>query len=295
MKALLDNQIKTIAISRSLAPSSYCISTQNNLYTVNPTSITLPSFNDEISTIFVTTKCFDTLPALESIKHRLTQGTRIILFQNGLLESYDQVKKEFPDLRNIILASTTMGAYKKDNTVHHVATAGETIFGYPITSSKEVISADLEDILKTLKFLRPCVYSSSKSDLQSFHTQIVQKLVANCCINPITALKQVKNGFCLTDVESLSSFNTIIDEISLVLQKLEWADFPGLSNSELKDYVSRVCEITKENQSSMCVDMMYKRRTEIEYLNGYIIKKANEFGVQVPKNRELVEKIRLSE
>ncbi len=48
-----------------------------------------------------------------------------------------------------------------------------------------------------------------------------------------------------------------------------------------------VCSKTSENYNSMLQDILNRRKTEIEYINGAIIRKAKELGLETPYNNML--------
>ena len=45
---------------------------------------------------------------------------------------------------------------------------------------------------------------------------------------------------------------------------------------------------TSENRSSMCVDLLNKRRTEIDFINGAVIRLGRTYGIPTPVNKALV-------
>jgi 2-dehydropantoate 2-reductase len=53
-----------------------------------------------------------------------------------------------------------------------------------------------------------------------------------------------------------------------------------------------VCRATAANISSMRQDVLKKRRTEIDAINGAVVKEAAKFGIQTPVNTSLVERIK---
>ena len=65
---------------------------------------------------------------------------------------------------------------------------------------------------------------------------------------------------------------------------------------ELHSYVLGVIENTYENQSSMLQDVLRKKKTEIDYINGYIAKSAlNDDSSGTPVNRALTLMIHMLE
>jgi 2-dehydropantoate 2-reductase len=59
--------------------------------------------------------------------------------------------------------------------------------------------------------------------------------------------------------------------------------------------VEAVCEATSGNISSMLQDVLRKKRTEIDFLNGVIVRQAQELGIQSPVNSMLVDLVKTIE
>lgn len=112
------------------------------------------------------------------------------------------------------------------------------------------------------------------------------KLAVNCVINPVTALFNVNNG-ALAQAQYQPMINCVLEEIVSVANRL------GISFTleHLKTVVNNVITATAANYSSMHQDIMHKRKTEIEYINGYIVNKGKELGVETPENKKLLERV----
>ena len=53
-----------------------------------------------------------------------------------------------------------------------------------------------------------------------------------------------------------------------------------------------VCETTRNNISSMRQDVMHKRLTEIDAINGAIVEAGRELGIATPVNSDLVRRVK---
>jgi len=65
--------------------------------------------------------------------------------------------------------------------------------------------------------------------------------------------------------------------------------------SDLESFVQKVAQQTANNHSSMLRDLLQKRKTEIDYINGYLVSQAEKLGLEVPVNRTLLRLVRLKE
>ena len=60
-------------------------------------------------------------------------------------------------------------------------------------------------------------------------------------------------------------------------------------------YTNQVIESAAENTSSMLQDIRAQRRTELDYITGYLIRRARAHGVPVPENTRLYELVKRKE
>ncbi len=113
------------------------------------------------------------------------------------------------------------------------------------------------------------------------------KLLVNVGINALTAIHDCPNGALL--------------ESPAVLARLTAAVLEGAAVAEQKgirlerDPVTmtiEVCRATGANLSSMLQDVRAKRMTEIDAINGALIRQARPFGLPVAVNEELVRQVR---
>ena len=59
--------------------------------------------------------------------------------------------------------------------------------------------------------------------------------------------------------------------------------------------VEAVCEATSANISSMLQDLLREKRTEIDSINGVIVRLGKELGIPVPVNSTLVDLVKTAE
>jgi 2-dehydropantoate 2-reductase len=119
---------------------------------------------------------------------------------------------------------------------------------------------------------------------------IWEKLLINIGINALAALTGVKNGQLLDHPEAL----TLMD--ALVSEAVEVAERKGIRiEGNPIDKVKTVAEATKANRCSMGQDLDNKRRTEIDVINGAVVREAERLGLSVPYNRMITNLIKVIE
>ncbi len=227
--------------------------------------------------VLVTTKAGDTLTALEGIAESLPPTVPIVLFQNGL-GSQQQVAERWPE-RPILAASTTEGANRPspDRVVH--AGAGATWLG-PMTAPANAVLAH-------------CAAALANSGL-SVHPEadilgrLWQKLVVNAGINPFTALLDCPNG----DIFHADLFRNHIDGLCEEIASLMVAaGQPGQTPATLRERIETVARNTARNTSSMRSDVQNGRATEIDYINGFLVRLGRSKGIATPVNQMLAERV----
>ncbi|HSD59109.1 MAG TPA: 2-dehydropantoate 2-reductase [Methanotrichaceae archaeon] len=117
---------------------------------------------------------------------------------------------------------------------------------------------------------------------ENFKVHQWNKLFANAVINPITALTRKQNGIVLS-----SHLKGVVEKI--VEECVSVAKREGLNfdESEVRDFVYSVSSKTSLNTSSMLQDVLKGKRTEIDSINGHIVRLARKHSLSVPINETL--------
>ncbi|SUB28624.1 2-dehydropantoate 2-reductase [Yersinia pseudotuberculosis] len=67
------------------------------------------------------------------------------------------------------------------------------------------------------------------------------------------------------------------------------------STESLLSYVNNVIRSTADNTSSLLQDLRSQRHTEIDYITGYLLRRARSHGMALPENARLYELIKRKE
>jgi 2-dehydropantoate 2-reductase len=106
------------------------------------------------------------------------------------------------------------------------------------------------------------------------------KLVINGGINALTAITRLNNGRLLEFEGTRGVMRVAVTEAVMVAK----AKGIKLAHKDPLTQVEEVCRLTATNVSSMLQDILAKRRTEIDAINGAVAKIGNELGVPTPVN-----------
>lgn len=248
-----------------------------------------------ISNLIVTTKSHKTAEALSMIKHRFTPLSTIIFIHNGMGVVEEVNKRVFPGPNErpyYLFGIASHGVYRTDDFTAVFAGHGSVILGDP--------RGDIEKTSHGSYLLQQVIESkllgASEVPWNEFKLLQLQKLAVNAVINPLTALNDCLNGMIAESsmVEGMrSDFDDLISEISQVFCSLpELQGIPGskerFSRESLRNAILNVASATAQNRSSMLQDVSKGSETEIHYINGYIVRKAQELGIECPVNGRMV-------
>lgn len=232
-----------------------------------------PLFLGSSELLLVTLKAWQVSGAVKNIQALLPEPCPILLLHNGM-----GTLEELRGLPQPLLRGVTTHAAKRDGTVIVHVAGGITHIG---PGSPE--SGALSDLAEMLHQALPDV---------AWHNDVLaacwQKLAANCVINPLSALNDCLNGELIAWPEQIAR---LCDEVAAVMER----EGVHTSARQLQDYVSAVIASTAQNVSSMLQDVRAQRRTEIDYITGYLLQRARAQGIAVPENTRLYEQIKRKE
>ncbi len=225
------------------------------------------------SLVLLTTKVYDSKKAINSIKNLLKEDTMIMCLQNGLYS--ENIAKRIIGKKCLVLrAITNFGAiFLKPGVVKyawHAYTAIEKS-----QKSKELAENFAE-----------CGLSGYVSENIRF--DMWKKATLNCIINPLTAILKVENKGVAD--ERLNPLKKLI-----IGECLRVAEKDGVQlNIDFAKALDGAVKGSK-NISSMLQDLIKGRPTEIDYLNGAVVRLGKRYGLECPVNEALAKIIKAME
>ncbi len=121
------------------------------------------------------------------------------------------------------------------------------------------------------------------------------KLLCNCALNAISALGRVRYGEITRSDDAIKLMENVVDEV-LAVARMAGITLPGVRDRE--SGMAAAMEIATQMAdalSSTAQDLNRGRLTEIDALNGYIVRRGAELGVSVPVNHALFTLVKLVE
>ena len=257
--------------------------------------------------LIVSVKAHQTVKAIETVAHRLTRDSSILFLQNGMGIVDEVNERLFPDEKyrpTYIVGVVSHGLYS--NRPFSVVHAGEGTIAMGVlprmpkgeSTQPEALyqlSASARYLMRTMT--RTAIFVAVGFYPTDILQQQLDKLAVNCIINPLTAILDCKNGALIYNYYFTRVIRLLLAEISLVIKTLpELKNVPNVNmrfdTLRLERLVSSIASTTAENYSSMVQDIRSGRLTEIDYINGYIVKRGEEMGIHCVTNYMLMHMVK---
>lgn len=230
-----------------------------------------PALAAECGGIIICVKAFQTAAVAGCIAPFVQPHASLLFLQNGLgnLEALQGIRCR--DLRPGV-----MNAGARLMAEGHVRATGGNAIAIAGTPDDAIAQA-WKDILTRAGFrvqLEP--------DAQRL---LWTKLVLNAAINPVTALYRLPNGALPSHPEAAALAR------DLLLESARIARSTGIAldaDDILQQRLLAICETTRENRSSMLCDVEASRPTEIDAINGAILRHARTHGLPAPVTEKLL-------
>ncbi len=113
------------------------------------------------------------------------------------------------------------------------------------------------------------------------------KLIFNASTNPTGALTLLHHGAAARFAPTAQLFNDLIAEGEAVAQKL------GVElHGDARKLVQKGANAPGKHRASMLQDVLAKRQTEVDFMNGAIVQWGEKMGVATPLNKAMWELIK---
>lgn len=244
---------------------------------INRQQFTIPIHSADVSQVklfdlvILPVKAYQVIPALLQMADTLTPRQTLVLVHNGM-GVLDEAQALLPHIP-LIAATTSHAAYKPDMTQVHETGIGTTHCGYvkqPEIAGSHAIVSLLDDLLA------PCTWHPD------INAPLWHKLAINAVINPLTALHQIKNGQL-----AQPAYKVIIADLCAETAKVMQTSGYPVTPIDLIKTVNQVIKSSANNYSSMFQDILHARKTEINFINGYLVRQGQKLGIHTPNHSRL--------
>lgn len=223
----------------------------------------------DLAIVFV--KSPQTRPAADIAGKLVGSEGLVLTLQNGMGNA--DIIAETVARDRIVAGTTSHGAtLLAPGRIRHAGT-GATIIG--MWAGKNLGHADRVARVMTRAGIETEV-------VQNVQSVIWNKLLINVGINAVTALTAIKNGQIL-DLEITRNLSRAAVEEAMSVARAQGIQV----DEDAVEHVFQVAKATGANRSSMGQDVDNKRLTEIDAINGAVVRIAEKLGLKVPVNLTL--------
>lgn len=237
--------------------------------------------NNQANLVLVTVKSYSTIESAQILGglFHLDQSSPLVLsVQNGL-GNVETLLETVP-AEKLWAGVTTYGLTGLSDTEVALRGEGELVMG-PVCNQKEY---------ELVQLFRQTDLAIRESAM--IQNEIWKKALINIGINAITAIHQVTNGVVAEREDLREQATRAIREAFHVADWLGvWGNMERPSEQMIVDRMLQVCRQTTANTSSMLQDVLAGRITEIESLNGWIVRHGRYQGLEVPINEFLSDEV----
>ncbi|MCB5160429.1 ketopantoate reductase family protein [Marinomonas algarum] len=233
------------------------------------------SLTKQYNKVLLCTKSFDLTTAFSQIADKLTHDAHIACLCNGIGAQEALQQLTLPE-QTLWAGTTTEGVLKIEaNHIKHTG-LGDTYFGLWQTD-RQSSPFPLEGMT-----------------VVNIHQRMLEKLAVNAVINPITAIFNIHNGDILND-EYATLMNATLNELAQVFAHRQFTyvkESQHLTAENLKNRINTIAQLTRLNRSSMHEDVRLHRRTENDFISGFLLASS---PIELPIQRLLHDGVAYSE
>lgn len=227
--------------------------------------------------ILVLVKAFHTEAAAEMIKNSLGQRTVVLSLQHGV--GHEEIFAAALGRERVLVGVTSLGAsLLAPGHVLHASWGDTTV------APLDPVAQDQAQQVSSF-FTRHGLKTGVAEDALGL---IWGRVVIHCGIGAVAALTRVRNGRLLEIESARELMHSAIDEAKMVVEaagiKLPFRD----THKQAVEFVQR----TADSISAMLQDIYKGRPSEVEHLNGAIVRLAEKHGLEAPINYTLMQLIK---
>ncbi len=232
-----------------------------------------------VDLVQISVKGYATEAATKGALPMIGDDTMVLSVQNGLV--HDIIASVVGKEKVIAGITAHSGMPVKPNVIRYVGGYGPLlIIGKYDKKPNDRFNWVVEELKKT---------GEEIVVVDDIEPVIWKKLVANVACNPVAAITGMTSVEALACEDTKALIKMLAEEV-VEVAKAKGIYFPEMEN--IAEFVYEAFAGTKDNKVSMLQDVENKRRTEIDTLNGAIVKEGEKLGVDVKANKVITHIVR---
>ncbi len=228
----------------------------------------------------------DTLATIELIRLYLKPEAIILSLQNGV-DNCERIRSvvDNPVFPAVVYVATMMagpGRLKHNGR-------GELVIGPWESNDSESNAAQMQMLGEISALLAhagiPCPVS------QDVRRDLWFKFLVNCSYNAISAIGQIEYG----KMVSVDSVKELIDTLADEVLAIAHHEQINITKEEATQANDMIANTMVTQRSSTAQDIARKKSTEIDFLNGLVVKKGRAYGIATPANQSVYALVKMME
>ncbi|MCX5895542.1 MAG: ketopantoate reductase family protein [Proteobacteria bacterium] len=237
-------------------------------------------------TILLTVKSYDTDAMLNELKNNFPTPPPVVSLQNGL-GNIEKIEAHLGREKTIGGRVIFGVEFVAPGSVRITVSADRTVLG---GLSGGVDNSFVEKIAQA--FTASHITAEAVPDINRY---IWGKVLYNCALNGLATLINVHYGKLLSFAGTKDIMAHIVREIFTIIRRknisVEWET----SDEYVTHLFGTLIPRTFDHHPSMLQDIMRHKRTEIDALNGALVRLGNELGIDLPYNWTVTQLIKAKE
>jgi 2-dehydropantoate 2-reductase len=230
-------------------------------------------------------KSTDTEAVARELASHLREGAVVMSLQNGV-DNAPALARALTGHTIVPAAVYVATAMPEPGTVQHFG-RGELVIG-PLKAALGDDAAQLQLEALVALFAGADVPVTISADVMA---ELWSKLLVNCAYNAISALAQLPYGVMASVPEVVELQRAVVREVVAVAR----ADAVQLDLEASLQAMARIAATMPAQHSSTAQDLARGKRSEIDHLNGTVVRRGAAHGVPTPANQALLALVKLVE
>ena len=228
-------------------------------------------YNSKFDIVFITSKLYDLENNLKKLIENNISTKYLVSIQNGI------VQKELFEKYTKKTHFTSISVYEGFRLLENQLIINQSKFGWKTDISKAGY--------KISKLLQDAgINCTSEKNLENLKAE---KTIMNCCVNLLSAIKKKTFFELYNNQETKELMDKLFEESYNILSK----EYELKPKNKLKHQFFEIIKSMK-HYSSTYQDAISKRKTEVDFLNGIIIKFGKQHKIPTPINQQLIKKFK---
>jgi 2-dehydropantoate 2-reductase len=236
--------------------------------------------------VLLCVKSPDTIATIELIKPYLKPQTIILSLQNGV-DNCERIRSVvsnpvFPAVVYVATMMTGPGQLKHNGRGELVIGPWEAVSGESEAAAMHTL-AGISELFSLASV--PCPVSTD------VRRELWFKFLVNCSYNAISAIGQIEYG----KMVSVHAVKTLIDTLADEVLAIAHHEKIFITKDEATRANNMIASTMVAQRSSTAQDIARKKSTEIDFLNGLVVRKGKEYGIPTPANQSVYALVKMIE